>query len=133
MKKCFTSAPRFSCLPDEGLRKWQNKSPGRDEGGNKTETTDSVEYLATLARNPDIFFSLPFLGFACVSGNVSHVSTLSCPFHRALCGFLAWGYGTRVWDGPGPVFTSGWPGSRQSCGAEVNHLSRGSLIPSGLN
>lgn len=109
----------------------------RDDGGKRNGNHRFCGIFSNTGSKPGLFFLLllfsPFLGFPCVSGNVSHVSTLSCPVSQSPQWLLAQGYGTLVWDVPGPVFTSGRPGSRQSCGAEVSHSSRGSLIPGRLH
>lgn len=71
-----------------GSRLWQNKSLGKQR--EKKEISGFVEYLATLAPDPGLFF-----GFTCVQGNVSHVSTLLSPCsvpdeHSVSCGFGYW-------------------------------------------
>lgn len=120
--KYFVKA-NFSRLPCESLQKWQNKSPGRDEGGKQNGNLWFCGIFSNAGSRPGPFF--PSLGFTWVWENVSHVSTLSCPFCRALSGFWLRLMATLVWDGPGPGFTS--------AGAEASQLSRGSLTTDKLH
>lgn len=50
---------------------WQDKKVQEKEEGEETEVSGFLEYLATLAPDAGLL-----LGFTCVQGNVSHVSTL---------------------------------------------------------
>lgn len=82
---------------------WQDKKKsrkGRRGEEKKTEISGFVEYLATLAPDPGLF-----LGFTCVQGNVSHVSTL---FWLLLSTqwVVGLGHGTLDRGGPGSAFTS---------------------------
>lgn len=100
--KCFSSFAIWKIWALKML--WQDKKKksrkGR-RGGEKTpEISGFVEYLATLAPDPGLF-----LGFTCVQGNVSHVSTL---FWLLLSPqwVVGLGHGTLDRGGPGSAFTS---------------------------
>lgn len=68
-------------------RSGRTKVQGGTIGGKQNGNLWLCGIFSNVGSRPGPFFFFSFLGFACVSGNVSHVSTLSCPFRRALSGF----------------------------------------------
>lgn len=85
-------------------RSGRTKAQGGTIGGKQNGNLWFCGIFSNVGSRPGpfFFFFLSFLGFACVSGNVSHVSTLSCPFRRALSGF---------WLGVVAPLLLGWAGS----------------------